>query len=118
MSPEEVQRTMQFLLNQQAQFAADLGNVTDELKTVTAGLTRVTTHLEVLTERTTTITDGVIGLTSIVGNLAAQQQRSDQRVGETYDRTAQQIRDVEAQVKILADVFERHLREDHGFRPS
>jgi phage-related minor tail protein len=107
MSPEEVQRTMQFLLNQQAQFAADLGNVTDELKTVTAGLTRVTTHLEVLTERTTTITDGVIGLTSIVGNLAGQQQQTDQ-----------QIRDVEGQLKLLADMFERHLREDHGPRPS
>ena len=125
MSPEEMQSTMQFLLSQQAQFAADLGNVTEELKTVTTGLNnvttylnRVTTHLELLTDRTSTIADGVIGLTSIVGNLAGQQQRTDQQIGETQARTDQQIRDVEAQLKALADMFERHLREDHGPRPS
>lgn len=59
MSPDEIERTVQFLLHQQAQFAADFDRMAD-------GLNRVT--------------DGLIGLTSLVGELGTAQQRTDEQI--------------------------------------
>ena len=55
---------MQFLLSQQAQFAADIAK--NEAR-MTEGFGR--------------ITDGLVGLTSIVGQLAASQLRTDESSG-------------------------------------
>jgi len=135
MSPEDMQRTMQFLLNQQAQFAADMS--------------RVDARLEKLTGKTDQLVDALFGLTGIVGNLATQQERTDQQLRDTnarlgeltgvvgnlatqQERTNQQLRDTNAQLGELSDhvktveshldlliqTFERHLREEHGRRPS
>ena len=132
MSPEEMQRTMQFLLAQQAQFAADF---------------------EKLSAKTDRMTDAVIGLTGIVGRLSDQQEaligivggladqhertidivarladRTDQQIRETntqiretntrVDDVGQYIKTVEAHLNVVLEMFERHLREDHGQRPS
>ena len=64
MSPEEMQRAMQFLLSQQAQFAADIAR--NEAR-MTEGFTR--------------LNDGLVGLTAIVGQLAAAQLRTDEQLG-------------------------------------
>jgi hypothetical protein len=100
MSPDEIERTVQFLLRQQAQFAADF---------------------EKLTAKTDRLTDAVVGLTGIVGRLAegherlrASQERTDARLREL----AEQAKRTEANLDALIDMFERHLREDHGSAPS
>ena len=100
MSPEEMQRTMQFLLAQQAQFAADF---------------------EKLTAKTDRMADAIIGLTGIVGRIADQQERTDQQIRETntrVDEVGEYIKTVERHVNVVIQMFERHLREDHGQRPS
>ena len=100
MSPEEMQRTMQFLLAQQAKFAADF---------------------EKLTVKTDRMTDAIIGLTGIVGRLAERQERTDEQIRETstrVDEVGQYIKTVEAHLNVVVEMFERHLREDHGQRPS
>jgi hypothetical protein len=94
MSPEEIERTVQFLLHQQAQFAADF---------------------EKLSGKTDRIADAIIGLTGIVGRLADRQERTDQHLRETDARLSEHIKTVESQ---LHQMFDRHLREDHGYRPS
>jgi len=111
MSPEEIERTMQFLLNQQAQFAVDI---------------------ERLSVKTDRVTDGLIGLTSVVGHvtdavggLAAAQDRTDQQLRETsrkLEETSQKLEDADARLTehldIVIAMFERHLRKDHGAEPS
>ena len=111
ISPEEMQRTMQFLLAQQAQFAA---------------------NFEKLTVQTDRIADAVIGLTGIVGRIANQQERLGDQLARQQERTDQQIREVntrvddlggyiktvEAHLNVVIEMFERHLRDDHGQRPS
>ena len=100
MSPEEMQRTMQFLLAQQAQFAADF---------------------ERLTAKTDRMADAIIGLTGIVGRIADQQERTDQQIRETntrVDELGEYIKTVEGHLNVVIQMFERHLREDHGQRPS
>jgi hypothetical protein len=122
MSPEEMQRMMQFLLNQQAQFAADFS--------------RVDATLEKLLVKTDSIAEGVIGLTRIVGliggqvgdlagqvgGLAGQVGGLAGRVGDlatAQQRTDEHLRTVETHLNVVIEMFERHLREDHGHqRPS
>ena len=111
MSPEEMQRTMQFLLAQQASFAADF---------------------ERLTAKTDRMADAIIGLTGIVGRIADQQERlgdqlqrlTDQQEKHAKDTKARMddlgeyIKTVESHLNVVIEMFERHLREDHGQRPS
>jgi Fe-S-cluster containining protein len=100
MSPEDVQRTMQFLLRQQAQFAADFA--------------RVDAQLEALSGKVDQFASGLIGLTSIVGRVVD----SVSEIAEAQKRTDKQLRTVDAHLDIVIEMFERHLREDHGHRPS
>jgi hypothetical protein len=128
MSPEEMQRTMQFLLQQQAQFAADLAKQQVEGERLSERLTRLAGVVEGLTESvgglTQTVggvTEMVGGLTGIVGQLAASQERTQQQCRESDSRQGElgdYIRTVETHLNLLIEMFERHLREDHGPRPS
>jgi len=114
MSPEEIERTVQFLLRQQAQFDANMARIETDLATVAEHQTRTAADLaslatrqadfqtnlerldatvERLSAKTDNIADGLIGLTGIVGHLTNNVER-------------------------LVDAFDRHLRIDHGHLPS
>ncbi len=111
MSPEDIERTVQFLLQQQAQFAADVAR---------------------LSTKTDLIADGLIGLTGIVGRLTEAQARTDEQLKRTdkqLERTDEQLKEtdtrlsahierVDAHLNVVIDMFERHLRENHGHNPS
>ena len=108
MSPEEMQRAMQFLLSQQAQFAADIAR--NEAR-MTEGFAR--------------LNDGLVGLTAIVGQLAAAQLRTDEQLRESEARwraadnsLKEHIDAVESHLDVVIEMFERHLREKHGQEPS
>jgi hypothetical protein len=114
MSPDDMQRTMQFLLQQQAQFAADF---------------------EKLSVKTDRLADAVVGLTAIAGQtvavverLAGAQRRTDEQLRHTDEQLqrtdarvaelAEQISRTDSHLGVLIEMFERHLRDDHGLRPS
>jgi len=104
MSPEEMQRAMQFLLSQQA-----------------ASEARFETLMGQLSQRTDQIAQGLIGLTSIVGRVVD----SVSTIAEAQKRTDEQLRQLtadssatESHLQVVVEMFERHLREDHGQRPS
>ena len=128
MSPEEMQRTMQFLLAQQAQFAADFE--------------RLSIKVDGLADKVTGVTDAVARLTTVAGHTLAavgDVAGTVERLGGTVERlggTVERLRDSErradsrlielaeqgkatdARLSALIDLFERHLREDHPPRPS
>jgi chromosome segregation ATPase len=163
MSPEDMQRTMQFLLAQQAKFAADFEKLTiktDRMTDAIIGLTGIVGRLADHQERT----EGIVGrladqqeyVIGVVTRIADQQNRTDEQIRETnalvahiadqQNRTDKQIREtntqlgetnaqvretntrvddlgqyiktVEAHLNAVIEMFERHLREDHGQRPS
>jgi hypothetical protein len=73
--------------------------------------------------------DGLVGLTGIVGRLATnldhfaaehdRQLREAREQLEAADADLRShIRDVESHLDVVIEMFERHLREDHGSRPS
>ena len=64
MSPEEMQRTMQFLLASQAQFAADF----ERLSIKVDGLAG---KLDGLTDKVAGVTDAVARLTTVAGHTLA-----------------------------------------------
>ena len=111
MSPEEMQRTLQFLLQQQAQFVADSA----------ASQARFNAGLE-------QVTSGLVGLTAIVGQvvdsvsqIAVAQKRTEEQLQATDARLSElseHITTVESHLDVVIEMFERHLREDHGHRPS
>lgn len=115
ISPEEMQRTVQFLLQQQAQFVADSA----------ASQARFDARLE-------QVTSGLVGLTAIVGQvvdsvsqIAAAQKRTDEQLRATDARLSERLGDlsehittVESHLDVVIEMFERHLREDHGHRTS
>ena len=68
MSPDEMQRTMQFVLSQQAKFASDFDR---------------------LTEKVERVTDAMIGLTGIAGRLERSQVTTDQRLDQLGQRVDQ-----------------------------
>jgi len=114
MSPEEIERTVQFLLHQQAKFAADFDKQsakTDRMTEAILGLAstvgRVTDDVGQLAGRVAGVADGLIGLTGIVG-----------RVTERLEQLAKAQQLTDQQLKETNKLFERHLREDHGHRPS
>jgi ABC-type transporter Mla subunit MlaD len=107
MSPEEIERTMQFLLNQQAQFAADFAN---------------------LTAKTDRMADAIIGLTGIVGSVIEQVNRladshaklaaAQQQTDEQLRTTDEQLKATDARLDALIELFERQLREKNEPPPS
>ena len=115
MSPEEMQRMMQFLLNQQARFEANFAKSQEQFDA----------RMEKLSAKTDRITDGLIGLASIVGQLASAQQRTDEQLKESDHRwreadarLEEHIDRVESHLNVVVDMFDRHLREDHGHPPA
>lgn len=128
MSPEEIERTMQFVLHGQARFEANLaslGQKTDRMADGIVGLTtlgdRVDRRVEEVVGGMAAVRDGLLALTGIVGRMservdrvAEAQERTDQQMKET-DR---QMKDTDQRIKKLGNYFERHLRDDHGGRPS
>jgi flagellar motor switch/type III secretory pathway protein FliN len=56
MSPDEIERTVQFLLHQQAQFATDFEKLSEKTDRLAEGMSR--------------LTDGLVGLTVIVGRVS------------------------------------------------
>ena len=129
MSPEEMQRTMQFLLASQAQFAADFERLSIKMDGL-AG------KVDGLTDKVAGVTDAVARLTTVAGHTLAAvgdlagtvervwrrqyerlidaQRRTDARLIELAD----QGKATDARLGALIDLFERHLREDHPRRPS
>ena len=108
MSPEEMHRMMQFLLNQQAQFEANFAKSQEQFDA----------RMEKLSAKTDRITDGLIGLTSIVGQLASAQQRTDEQLRQTAAALEQSGARTESHLNVVIAMFERHLREDHGHPPA
>jgi hypothetical protein len=71
MSPGEIQRTMQFLLDHQTKFVVDFD--------------RVSERVDKLADTTDRIADSTLGVTAVLDQLIATQQATNQRVDRLHD---------------------------------
>ena len=71
MSPDEMHRTMQFLIDHQAKFAVDIDKLSD---------------------KTQRIADSMIVVTSVLGQLVTEQRATNQRVDRLHEVFTQHLR--------------------------
>ena len=89
-----------------------------------------------MTEGFGRVNEGLVGLTAIVGQLAASQLRTDEQLRATKERVddlGEYIRNVGSHLNVVIEMFEQparrswrsnapakvgHLRDDHGRPPS
>jgi hypothetical protein len=97
MSPDEMQRTMQFLLRQQAQFES---------------------NFEKLLAKVERIGEGLVALTGVVGRGSQTLFERMEQLTERMDRLTEAQQRTDDHLNVVIEMFERHLREDHGHGPS
>ena len=111
MSPEEMQRTMQFLLNQEARFDAQLAQLSGKVDRMADGLVGLTGLLARLGDR-------VDQLAAAQEENARQLLASREQLEKADSDLREYIQTVESHLDLVIEMFERHLREDHGSKPS
>ena len=100
MNDEEMQQKMEFIINQQAQFAVDI---------------------QQLRESQSKLTDAVIGVVGVVGKLAEQveeiaeaQKRTDEKfieLAESQKRTDAKLAETDERLNIFINAVERYISE-------
>ena len=109
MTPEEMQRTMEFIVEQQAQFAANMGQVQTSIAELTGNVGQVQAGIAQLTEAQRRTDATVERLASQVEHIARQQVHINGVVGVIAD--SQQHTD--ERLNSLITLFERHISENH-----
>lgn len=109
MSEEEMQEKMEFIVNQQAQFAADI-QILQESQSE-------------LTKKYHQLTDAVITVVGVVGKLAETQERTAREMAEAQKRTDAKFAELAAahaetgeRLNIFISVVERYISERRNGR--
>jgi hypothetical protein len=115
MTNEEWDRKVEFLLNQQAKFDADMQRLeASQAKTEAAGIRLQETvfSMSTLMFEGFRITDNKIA--EYHRKLAESQAATEQSLAATDLKLSEKIEIMSEKVDNLADLFERHKREDHS----
>lgn len=107
MNEEERQRQMDFILSQQAQFAANIQSLQEAQAQTNNTLAQTNDALNRLTEITLT---GFQELTDRIGAVADAQIRSEERISEL----AVKLAETDERLNNLIIVVERHISEGHN----
>ena len=117
MSNEEMNKKMEFIVEQQAQFALDM-KVMREVQAQ---------HGNLLKEQYLKLSDAVITAVGLVGKIAQAQLRSDDRINvlaqaqtrndESFSLLAQAQTRTEERLNIFINVVERHISGNGGSEP-
>ena len=119
MTNEEMERTLQFFIDQQAQFAADL----QQSRELQSGFQEILSNLQHQLSR---LTDATLTLVGMLGKLAEIQEKteacllaSDARVNElaeSHTRTDAKLLETDERLNAFIDVVERYIsdrKNDH-----
>lgn len=114
MNNDEMNKKMEFIVEQQAKFAADI----EIMREVQAAESKLRNG------QNQRLSDGLIGLVDIVGSLTRAQIGADERINslaEAQKRTDESLKrlseaqaQTEASLKILINVVERHISGNGG----
>lgn len=122
MSEEEVNRKIEFIVEQQAQFVADIQSLR-EAQAADSAFMRESYH---------TLTGAVTTLVNLVGKLAEAQERTDARLAElavrtdarfaelteALARTAERLAQTDERLNIFINIVEKYISRNGGNKPE
>ena len=114
MSNEEMNKKMEFIVEQQAQFAADI-QVAREVQAQDAKLLKE--QMNVLKELYSNLSDAVITVVGLVGSLTQAQTRADERINlltDSFNLLAQAEARTEERLNAFINVVERYISGNGG----
>lgn len=118
MTNEEMERAIQFLIENQAHLSAEQMKLTADMQRLTADMQRLTSEMQALTEHVRKLTEHVeliaqatLANTGQIGQLAEAQTRTERRLQEL----AQSHADLAERLNIFITVVEKYISE-HGNR--
>ena len=112
MSNEEFERRMEFILEQQAKFEANLQKQQERDAKVDARFDKVNRQIEQLVASLSVLRDAIIGLTHHVERHAHHVERHDREMAEIRRANAERVelgKEMDARLNALMLVVERHI---------
>jgi DNA repair ATPase RecN len=104
LTPQEMERTMGFIIEQQAQFAVRMDKLLESVEKLERSHERLQQTDERLHETQATLTASLLRVVDIVEDLAEAQKRTEARLQQTDER-----------LNVLINVVEKHITgHDHG----
>jgi hypothetical protein len=100
MSDEEMNKKMEFIVEQQAKFAADI----EMMREVQAA------EAKLFNEQDRKLSDAIIGLVALIGNLTRAQTRTDEEINRL---TQAQVR-TDERLNVFINVVERFIGGNGG----
>ncbi len=113
MTPEEMQRTMEFLLAQQARFDTRLEKLFESHERLERSVMELRESVGGLHESHVALTSSVLRVVGLVEELAKAQMATDGRLKATDER----LRATDERLNVLINVVEKHITgPDHRRR--
>ncbi len=118
MTFEEMERTMEFILKQQAQFAADIQILRETQKETAKTLDELAKAQQRGEDRMTQVESVILRLLDVVEKVVQTQAHTDQRLAETDERLTQKMAETDERLNALINVVERYISERRNGKPE
>lgn len=103
MTGEEMQKKIEFIIEQQAQFAVNIDLLREAQQRTEGHLAEVAAAQAQMSQAQAQMTRSQAHMNEVVAVMAEAQQRTDQKLAETDDR-----------LNTLINIVERHVSEGHN----
>ncbi len=107
MTQEEIQRNIEFIIGQQAQFAADIMDLKEVQKEFAA-------ELKELKERQDDANDAIVAVVGAIGRLETAMERSARQIASQISELATAGKATEERLNAFIAVVERHIAGGNG----
>ncbi len=107
MTQEEIQRNIEFIIGQQAQFAADIMDLKEVQKEFAA-------ELKELKERQDDANDAIVAVVGAIGRLETAMERSASQIASQISELATAGKATEERLNAFIAVVERHIAGGNG----
>ena len=109
MANEDIQAKMDFIIEQQAQFSADIGELKDTVKELAGDLKQLTGTVASMANVLNDTQDLVKRLVVVTHTGFEKTQASINELAQAQARTDQRLAETDSRLNILIDVVERYF---------